>query len=65
MWNGWLAAFCLIQTLSTIKNASGQEHYSSVGNVVCRMKQRIANDRSLRRTVETIERSEWREDPAS
>ncbi len=44
------------QTLATIGDAFGLEHYSSVSSVVCRMKQRIANDRSLKRKVEMIER---------
>ena len=45
------------QTLATIGDAFGLEHYSSVSSVVSRMKQRIANDRSLRRKVEAIERA--------
>ncbi|MGB6063722.1 MAG: transposase [Desulfomonilaceae bacterium] len=45
------------QRLATIGDAFGLEHYSSVSSVVSRMKQRIANDRSLRRKVEEIERA--------
>jgi REP-associated tyrosine transposase len=45
------------QTLATIGDAFGLDHYSSVSSVVSRMKQRIANDRSLRRKVEKIERA--------
>jgi putative transposase len=45
------------QTLATIGEAFGLEHYSSVSSVVTRMKQRIANDRSLRRKVEAMERA--------
>jgi putative transposase len=45
------------QTLANIGDAFGLEHYSSVSSVVTRMKQRIANDRSLRRKVEAIERA--------
>ena len=45
------------QTLATIGDAFGLEHYSSVSSVVTRMKQRIANDRRLRRKVEAIERA--------
>jgi chromosomal replication initiation ATPase DnaA len=45
------------QTLTMTGNAFGLEHYSSVSSVVSRMKQRIANDRSLRRKVEEIERA--------
>jgi putative transposase len=44
------------QTLATIGDAFGVEHYSSVSSVVSRTKQRIAKDRSLRRKVEKIER---------
>jgi putative transposase len=45
------------QTLATIGGAFGLEHYSSVSSVVSRMKQRIANDRRLRRKVEAIQRA--------
>lgn len=45
------------QTLATIGDAFGLEHYSSVSSVVTRMKQRIANDRRLRRKAEAIERA--------
>jgi putative transposase len=45
------------QTLSAIGDAFGLEHYSSVSSVVSRMKQRIADDRRLRRKVEKIERA--------
>jgi putative transposase len=44
-------------TLATIGDAFGLDHYGSVSSVVSRMKQRIANDRSLRRKVEEIERA--------
>ncbi len=45
------------QTLATIGGAFGLEHYSSVSSVVTRMKQRIPNDRSLKRKVGEIERA--------
>jgi putative transposase len=45
------------QSLAAIGNAFGLENYSSVSSVVSRMKQRIADDRRLRRKVEKIERS--------
>jgi len=45
------------QTLATIGDAFGLEHYSSVSSVVSRMKQRIASDRGLSRKVEEIERA--------
>ncbi|MCL4552380.1 MAG: transposase, partial [Candidatus Marsarchaeota archaeon] len=45
------------QTLATIGDAFGLEHYSSVSSVVSRMKQRIGSDRSLRRKVKEIERA--------
>jgi putative transposase len=45
------------KTLATIGDAFGLDHYSSVSSVVSRMKQRIPNDRSLRRKVEEIERT--------
>ncbi len=45
------------QTLSTIGDAFGLEHYSSVSSVVSRMKQKIASDRNLRRKVQAIERT--------
>ncbi len=45
------------QTLATIGNAFGLENYCSVSSVLSRMKQRIANDGSLRRKVEEIERA--------
>jgi len=45
------------QTLATIGDAFGLENYSSVSSVVSRMKQRIPNDRSLRRKVEEIKRT--------
>lgn len=44
------------RTLATIGEAFGLEHYSSVSSVVCRMKERIANDGKLRRRVKAIER---------
>jgi len=44
-------------TLAAIGDAFGLEHYSSVSSVVCRMKQRIASDRRLRKKVEAIERA--------
>ena len=45
------------QTLTAIGNAFGLQHYSSVSSVVSRMKQRIANDRGLRKKVKEIERA--------
>jgi len=45
------------QTLATMGDAFGLDHYSSVSSVVSRMKQRIASDRGLRRKVEEIERA--------
>jgi chromosomal replication initiation ATPase DnaA len=45
------------QTLATIGDAFGLDHYSSVSSVVSRMKQRIPSDRSLRRKVEKIEQA--------
>jgi putative transposase len=45
------------QTLATIGDAFGLEHYSSVSSVVSRMKRRIAKDTSMRRKVAEIERA--------
>jgi putative transposase len=45
------------QTLAKIGAAFGLENYSRVSSVVSRMKQRIADDRRLRKTVEKIERT--------
>jgi chromosomal replication initiation ATPase DnaA len=45
------------QTLTKIGAAFGLENYSSVSSVVSRMKQRIANDRRLKRKVKEIEQA--------
>ena len=43
-------------TPPAIEDAFGPEHYSGVSGVVSRMKPRLANDRSMKRKVEVIER---------
>ena len=45
------------QTLAMIGDAFRLEHCSSLSIVISRMKQGIANDRSLRRKLEKIERA--------
>ncbi len=52
----WIAVFCLIQTAAAIRGAFGPEHNSSVRRVACRMIQRIACHRSLRKNLERSER---------
>jgi hypothetical protein len=45
-----------IRTLGTTGHAFGLAYYSGVSRAMCRMKQRIAKNRDLRRKVVAIER---------